>query len=776
MGDRGIRTPAQLDALNSGIRLSRSACQGRTPDTDVYYLMRLGHESGPLMGFVTLVQRAASTPPDLGWCILEQFMGQGYAAEAGKEVLRMAREDLGIDEIIAWPGIENPRSIRVAQKIGFVEGGTIIKTDGTGSTLVYILPGMKFDSSMRLSFRGEQKPQAYAYARLKVATIHPKHARRSLHWTWNEMAPPRTLYTEWPKEDLIARIGALEKELRNQTETYKASVAALKPHNTTTPPLRPRKPRANREFDPSRYSTRLIALKFAYLGQNYNGLEYHPNNKTPLPTVEEALWNALNKARLIFPTHDPSKQDGEINWEGCEYSKCGRTDRGVSAFGQVIGIKVRSNRPLRTDVLEQGGVAHASDTKNDHDQSTVDAQTTIPAVEASAEDIPTPSSSVELSSGKTHSFDSINDEIPYPQVLNRLLPPDIRVLAWCPSPPKDFSARFSCKERRYKYFFTQPAFTPSIGEQGFTFPSAAINSSDRQRREGWLDLQAMRDAAKKFEGLHDFRNFCKVDPSKQIENFERRIFYSGVEELDHQKSPVGYVGSQGFQEYRDGGTRIASGDTPAVTTYVPRIFVFTLHGSAFLWHQVRHMVAILFLIGQGLEAPSLIDELLDVSENPRKPQYEMADDAPLVLWDCIFPSNDGDPGTDALEWVYVGDYTGYETGIVRAGSAKGGDGKYGLGGLISDMWQVWRRHKMDEVLAGTLIDVMVGQGQKHWRQAPRPSFRGSQKVFAGGDGTRLVGKYTAVMEKPRMETVEVINARYIAKKNDGSDHEGRKPR
>lgn len=160
MGDREIRTPAQLDALSSGIRLSRFVCQGRTPDTDVYYLMRLGHESGPLMGFVTLVQRAASTPPDLGWCILEQFMGQGYTAEAGKEVLRVAREKLGVDEIIAWPGIENSRSIRVAQKIGFVEGGTIIKTDGTGSTLVYILPGMKFDSSMRLSFRGEQKPQA----------------------------------------------------------------------------------------------------------------------------------------------------------------------------------------------------------------------------------------------------------------------------------------------------------------------------------------------------------------------------------------------------------------------------------------------------------------------------------------------------------------------------------------------------------------------------------------------------------------------------------------
>ena len=530
----------------------------------------------------------------------------------------------------------------------------------------------------------------------------------------------------------------------------------------------------NREFDPSRYSTRLIALKFAYLGQSYNGLEYTTNNKTPLPTVEETLWNALNKARIIIPTPDPSRGSDEVNWEGCEYSKCGRTDRGVSAFGQVIGIRVRSNRPLPTVELEQSGMAHASDSENGNGQSALDIQTAVPALDTSDEDIPTRSISAQPLSGKAPSFDSINDEIPYPKVLNRLLPPDIRILAWCPSPPKDFSARFSCKERRYKYFFTQPAFHPSIGEECFTITSNTSNSSDRPRREGWLDLQAMRDAAKKFEGLHDFRNFCKVDPSKQIENFERRIFHADIEELEPQKSRIGYVGLPDFQGYHDCESTTAGDGTSAIARLAPRIFAFTLHGSAFLWHQVRHMAAILFLIGQGLEAPSLIDELLDVSKNPRKPQYEMADDAPLVLWDCIFPSEDRDPRTDALDWVYVGDYTGHEYGIVKAGSAKG-DGKYGLGGLINEMWKVWRRHKMDEVLAGTLMNVIVGQGQEYGRKGYRPSFRGSQKVFAGGDSPKLVGKYLPVMEKPRMERVEIINARYMAKKSERIDAGGHTP-
>ena len=60
--------------------------------------------------------------------------------------------------------------------------------------------------------------------------------------------------------------------------------------------------------------------------------------------------------------------------------------------------------------------------------------------------------------------------------------------------------------------------------------------------------------------------------------------------------------------------------------------------ALFLWHQVRCMVAILFLVGQGLEDPAIVNALLDVEGNEHigRPQYEMADDGPLVLWDCRF--------------------------------------------------------------------------------------------------------------------------------------------
>lgn len=44
------------------------------------------------------------------------------------------------------------------------------------------------------------------------------------------------------------------------------------------------------------------------------------------------------------------------------------------------------------------------------------------------------------------------NEIPYCKILNRLLPDEIRAVAWRPA-PSDFSSRFDCVQRTYKYYF-----------------------------------------------------------------------------------------------------------------------------------------------------------------------------------------------------------------------------------------------------------------------------------------------------------------------------------
>jgi tRNA pseudouridine38/39 synthase len=498
------------------------------------------------------------------------------------------------------------------------------------------------------------------------------------------------------------------------------------------------------------YSTRLIALKLAYLGKNYNGFEYHANNTTPLPTIEEELWKALNKSRLVLPKDTNTIQPGEVNWEGCEYSKCGRTDKGVSAFGQVIGIRVRSNRPSKKKKgvdsrASNGGIVPPDSQNVDPQESGLEIGS--PALSLSQDADRETEILTEEDCADVLSFDPIADEIPYHIVLNHLLPPDIRILAWCPAPPLDFSARFSCKERQYKYFFTQPAFPPIPPY----LEAKTKGGTEKHIQDGWLDIEAMREAAKNYIGLHDFRNFCKVDASKQILNFERRIFHADIVEED-MTGTLGFVNGTGF--FPEDSRKLHGSET---ASQYPKVYSFTLHGSAFLWHQVRHMVAILFLVGQGLEPPSIVSKLLDVKNNPRRPTYEMASDAPLVLWNCVFAREDDPERKDALQWLYIGDGAGR------------GDNKYGSQGLMEDLWRLWRERKIDEVLAGTLIDVVTAQGQDvQSLTSIRKGGMHSQRVFDGGNSPRLQGVYLPVIKKPLMDSVETINERYAVRKGFGS--------
>lgn len=583
-------------------------------------------------------------------------------------------------------------------------------------------------------------------------------------------------YSTWSTPSLIARITELERELHSRTSEHapttttsssNSRVVAEADLETASPPNKKLKKKADkfeydithspapksatkgrREMDPSKYHTRYIALKFAYLGQRYNGFEHANNNVTPLPTIEEELWKALRMTRLIFPTNMPQgdppgngpgpKRVHMIDWEGCQYSKAGRTDRGVSAFGQVIGIRVRSARPKRD-----------------------------PPKAAESQDDPANTNDTHKEAPAENNWDDIADELPYIHMLNRVLPEDIRILAWCPHPPEDFDARFSCRERQYKYFFTQPAFSPTPGPLGFA-PRAA-DGSEAKCREGWLDIEAMREAAKHFEGVQDFRNFCKLDTSKQIENFERIIYHSDIELVDPKNVPLGFTHKPGFKAIADMDTDMGTESSADSPSDAAKVYVFSLKGSAFLWHQVRHMVAILFLVGQGFESSSIVRDLLDPTKNPRKPQYEMASDAPLVLWDCIFPDQDDESREDALDWVYAGDARQSNSHSIK------GDGKFGLGGVVDSLWSVWRRRKMDEIMAGSLLELAVSQGDQslvhRWGlgDAGWEKKHKAQRVFSGSNEGRLGGKYVPVMQKRKMDSVEVQNARWFTAKQRKAD-------
>merc|ERR1712242_452648 len=76
-----------------------------------------------------------------------------------------------------------------------------------------------------------------------------------------------------------------------------------------------------------------------------------------------------------------------------------------------------------------------------------------------------------------------------------------------------------------------------------------------------------------------------------------------------------------------------------------------ISGTAFLWHQIRFMMAVLFRIGKGEEEVSVISDLLDIEKCDGKPQYLMASHLPLVLYDCAFHTKDADFGGNNIGGV-----------------------------------------------------------------------------------------------------------------------------
>ncbi|KAK8024815.1 hypothetical protein PG990_002638 [Apiospora arundinis] len=546
-------------------------------------------------------------------------------------------------------------------------------------------------------------------------------------------------YNRWTKEALIKRIQSLEAEkasfLHNNAAAAASSAAtqlqedpaipdrgaAVVDDDGPAPSVKPAKKKVDRKIDPSRYSTRLVAFKLAYLGKAYGGFEFQAS--ATLSTIEEELWKALVRACLIFP-----ENPDEVRWEPWEYSKCGRTDRGVSAFGQVIGLRVRSNRPLPK---KRGNPS-----------------TTVTAQEGTGTSTITPSAQQEAGEEELEEeekpFDDHTDEIQYCRILNRLLPPDIRMLAWCPDVSEGFSARHACAERQYRYFFTQPAYSPvpnSMENPKATAPGGI--------KDGWLDIEAMRTAAKKYEGLHDFRNFCKVDPGKLIQNFMRRIFECDVVEVKDAAAALPHLQQEEFRS-----PHLNQDGTLTTTEPYPKVYYFHVRGSAFLWHQIRCMVSVLFAIGQGLESPDILDALLDPTRHPRRPNYTLASEFPLVLWDCIFPdlsitnapgADPAAPKVDNLHWVYEGE----ENPL----------GKHGVSGLVDQLWQGWRERKMDELLAGQLLGLVAsgtssGDISKRLDRKAPASMPLSQRVFEGDNRDRICGKYVPLLKRGTLPAPE----------------------
>jgi RimJ/RimL family protein N-acetyltransferase len=71
--------------------------------------------------FKRTLQPSISGTPELGWVFATHAHGKGYATEALKEATRWGDENLRTDRMVCIIKPENLPSIRVAEKIGFLE-------------------------------------------------------------------------------------------------------------------------------------------------------------------------------------------------------------------------------------------------------------------------------------------------------------------------------------------------------------------------------------------------------------------------------------------------------------------------------------------------------------------------------------------------------------------------------------------------------------------------------------------------------------------------------
>ena len=265
--------------------------------------------------------------------------------------------------------------------------------------------------------------------------------------------------------------------------------------------------------------TKYIAFKFMYIGKNYDGLVIQSTTKN---TIEEIIFNAFKRCKFL----NPCKTNEELMSES-NYSRCGRTDKGVNSSGNVFALNLR-----------------------------------------------------------------YEEKYDYIKTLNNILPNDIFILSSC-IVDDSFDPRFSCLFREYKYYFLKKN----------------------------MNIEKMKLASNLLCGYHNFKNFCKIDKSDEKweeKNYERRIFEIRIEKVKNENIIYPFdikeniINNEYYQSY-----------------------VCIIKGTAFLWHQVRCIMQILFLIGDELEEIDLINEMLN-EKSKYEFKYGLADDSNLILSDCVF--------------------------------------------------------------------------------------------------------------------------------------------
>jgi tRNA pseudouridine38-40 synthase len=160
----------------------------------------------------------------------------------------------------------------------------------------------------------------------------------------------------------------------------------------------------------------------------------------------------------------------------------------------------------------------------------------------------------------------------FQRALNALLPPAIRIAAAEEVGP-DFNARWSARGKTYRYrLYRGRVVPPMVWRYVLHYPFP-------------LDEDAMRDAAARFVGMHDFASFAAS---------------TGSEEDDKERSTEREIYS-----------------TELLRTPDNEELIFTVRGRSFLRYMVRKMVGALLDVGRGKLTPADIDRLYELRDRSK---------------------------------------------------------------------------------------------------------------------------------------------------------------
>ena len=117
IGDRGVRSHADAEGYIRNTIWSQYETYG-------YGMYAVEAPSAPVpMGLCGLVKRDFLDSPDLGFALLPDWVGKGYAVEAARAVISHADSQLGIEQLYAIVNRNNHRSIRLLGRLGFRHEG-----------------------------------------------------------------------------------------------------------------------------------------------------------------------------------------------------------------------------------------------------------------------------------------------------------------------------------------------------------------------------------------------------------------------------------------------------------------------------------------------------------------------------------------------------------------------------------------------------------------------------------------------------------------------------